>query len=70
VVLTLETGTDIEFVSAIPGPADIEEIPAGDDTEAAVRLTWEFGRIAGPGKASVKVRHHIPADTPSGTAIN
>ena len=69
VVLTLETGTDIEFVSAIPGPADIEEIPAGDDTEAAVRLTWEFGRIAGPGKASVKVRHHIPADTPSGTAI-
>ncbi len=70
VVLTLETGTDLDFVSAIPGPSDIDEIPATEDTDAAVKLTWTYGTIAGPGKAVVKVRHRIPAGTPSGTSLS
>jgi hypothetical protein len=68
--MTLETGTELEFLSAIPGPSDIEDIPATDDTEAAVKLTWTFGTIGGPGKAVVKVRHRIPADTTSGSALS
>jgi len=63
VILTLEAPDDLQFTTAIPGPTDIVE---GD---GVVVLTWNFGRIAGPGKAVVKVTHRIPADTPSATSL-